>query len=158
MSSILILIVVLTAMLESKADEVSCDFIENLNWSIYPGGFETCSMMTNVKIHTPDTSIASNYDDEFEAIQFDENHEIKFLPVNVSEHFPNLIGISAWKCSIKTISKKNFEGLTQLIALGLGFNEIEVIDAHTFEDLTSLRKLYLRKRFLLFIQNEIFII
>lgn len=142
-------------LLESNADEVSCENMKIHRWDIFAGELNTCLLMTDVAIITPDTSIASNKDETIEGILFDGNKRVKFLPVSVSEKFPNLTGISAWNCAIETVSNRNFKNLSHLVALGLGSNQIETIDENTFEDLFSLKKLYLRKLFKFFNRRNI---
>lgn len=109
-------------------------------------------MWRDVTINKPETLITTSDSGTVEGILFDSNKGIEYLPVNVYEKFPNLIGISAWNCAVKAVTKKNFKNLKQLKFLGLASNHIETIDENTFEDLISLTTLNMRKKILI-LQN-----
>lgn len=87
--------------------------------------------------------IISTNDNTVKALELETNKNIFFLPVKVAENFPNLVGYSAWECSLKEISKENFAGLNKLKILELSRNAIEAIADDTFADLTDLSYLYL---------------
>lgn len=76
---------------------------------------------------------------------FLENKAIKFLPIKISESFPNLVALDAQYCSLTEITYENFAGLDQLAGLYLTKNAIEKIDYDTFKDLVSLKELNLSK-------------
>lgn len=71
------------------------------------------------------------------------NKKMQFLPENFAEKFPNLVVMWAPQCSIKKISKKNFQNLHKLRGIGLGDNRIEKIASDTFDGLVSLTHLFL---------------
>ncbi|CRK93245.1 CLUMA_CG006788, isoform A [Clunio marinus] len=73
------------------------------------------------------------------ALIFEDNKRIQFLPENISSWFPNLTDYIARNCSVKAISKINFLNLTELRSLNLDFNEIERLDGDIFEGLSSLK-------------------
>ena len=58
--------------------------------------------------------------------------------MKIVDNFPNLLGFSAGKCTLKTISKENFQGLIQLKELLLFENFIENIPVDVFEGLVAL--------------------
>lgn len=132
-------------ILETAASDFGCSISQKFHWSIYNGELHTC-MTIGVTINSPETSIMSDRDGTVQGMVFDDNPEIKFLPINVHEKFPNIIGLSAWQCAIKVVSKKNFKNLSHLTVLSLARNQIEKVDIDTFDDLTSLEKLHLRKK------------
>ena len=126
----------------ASADQVSCEKIENYGW--YFGSSKTCYMDKTTEINSADTTIASR-DESIEGLRFWGNKKIKFLPIKVSEKFPNLLGLEAGLCSLTTISTANFKGLNKLRFLGLQYNQIKKIRSDVFEDLVALEYLYLCK-------------
>lgn len=104
----------------------------------------------------PNTAIDSD-DYEIEAdpaindLIFSNNKKIEHLPVEVAITFPVLNFYSARNCSIKTIAKIHFKGLTFLKTLNLGENQIETIRSNTFEDLVSLTNLVLGEKKVLWV-------
>lgn len=105
-------------------------------------------------IHKPGFTISSRRDENITGIWFDQNQHIKYLPENVADRFPNLIGFSAESCGIKSISRENFKGLTELKHLWLKENMLEMIPTNTFSDLVSLEKLHLCKSVLHFGKSD----
>jgi Leucine-rich repeat (LRR) protein len=84
---------------------------------------------------TPDETITEIY--------ADGNLNLKYLPLNIYEIYPNMIGISFWYCSVVAVSKANFQKLSKIRRLALNQNRISVIENDTFEDLESLEWLLL---------------
>jgi hypothetical protein len=85
-------------------------------------------------------------DKKIEGLRFDENKKIHYLPENVSDVFLSINAYSAGDCSVREISKRNFLGMFNMKVLYLYDNLIEVIPNDTFEDLTELLLLWLRKK------------
>ena len=83
-------------------------------------------------------------------------NQIKFLPENIVESFPALIGYLINNCSIKTVKGKHFKGLNKLETLFLERNEIETIDGDSFKDLTKLDFLNLAHNKIEFLDEKIF--
>lgn len=69
---------------------------------------------------------------------FTRNKKIEYLPANIAEKFANVYTILAANCSIKSVSKENFQGLQFLRRVVLENNQIERIDSDTFTDLEAL--------------------
>ncbi|KAG5669790.1 hypothetical protein PVAND_000083 [Polypedilum vanderplanki] len=63
---------------------------------------------------------------------------IKFLPIKISDTFPNLLTIRAEYKSISKIRKENLKNLNKLRFLDLTGNKIETIEAGSFDDLVEL--------------------
>lgn len=150
------------AFAEEAEKKILCEPIETAFWD-FIGYLKTCRMWgasrainsTGFKILPKNEAVG--------AVNFNTNEKIEFLPVDVHESFPNLKVYAAsmnkfmfWKlqasdrffldqCSFLTISKENFESLTQLRVLNLELNQIEKISSDTFEDLISLQYLNLSK-------------
>lgn len=99
-------------------------------------------------IDAPNMKISTR-DDFMKGLGFRGNRKIEFLPNNVNENFPNLLGYRADACLIREISYPNFRGLNMLRRLDLDVNRIEKIASDTFSDLTSLQIVYLSEIFLI---------
>lgn len=80
-----------------------------------------------------------------EAFDSHGNKKISYLPGNLRKVFPDLAVIDASDCSIKTITKTNFNGLRSLKMLKLYDNEIEKVREGSFDGLDELTHLMLCK-------------
>lgn len=131
--------------LNANASQISCESVKNGSWWDPVNTVHTCFMDAKTSIDSEGTSIWPK-DASVKGLQFHENKKIKFLPVKVSESFPDLLALSAIKCSLETIKKANFEGMVKLKVLRLEHNQISTIYSDTFKDLIALDKLDLGKR------------
>lgn len=113
-------------------------------WS-FSGGQRTCRVSVTKSITSPGFSFPFSKDETVKGIEFFGNVNVSYLPVNIAEIFPNLVGYGAGNCSIKSISKANFQGLTSLKELLLFENFIETIPNNIFDGLTSLEFINLGK-------------
>lgn len=102
-----------------------------------------CKMTNYTIIRRPDISISDQTDESIIGIDFNNNSNIHFLPISVFRSFPKLTTFGASDCSIREVSKKNFQRLWELVLLKLSGNEIFAITSDTFEDLTELSILLL---------------
>lgn len=135
---------------EASVDEVSCERIKILEWRNF-GNQKTCFMTDTTSINVQGLKISAQADEMVCGLRFTDNEKVSFLPNNVHKKFPNLLGFDAFSCSIKSVSRENFKGLKRLEELWLGANRIEKIMNNTFLDLTSLKRLNLGKKGLLFV-------
>lgn len=94
---------------------------------------------TGVTLSTP----ANN---NVKRIDFAYNKQIEYLPEDVYQNFPELTVFDAPTCSVKKLSKATFRNLSKLEFIILDSNLIERIDSGTFESLTQLKKIYMRKK------------
>lgn len=85
----------------------------------------------------------SSVNDTIGGFNVQGNVQLNYLPTDVGERFPNVKIFDAGSCSIKAISKANFKKMGNLRTLWLGYNQIEEIHRGTFEDLKSLKSLFL---------------
>lgn len=99
---------------------------------------EFCFMDEKTVINATNFVVGDPSDDEIGGIKFDENKNIEFLPYKIHMQLPNLIIYQASKCSIKQITKKNFEKLSRLKEIDMSFNQIRKISGNTFRGLESL--------------------
>lgn len=88
------------------------------------------------------------------AVWFANNTNIKYLPIQVNERFPNLELYNAENCAVAEVSKENFKDLILMETLNLAGNVIEEVKSDTFEDLFGLDSINLGKFFLLEVKNE----
>lgn len=121
-----------------------CDVFSAWPWS-FDGGQTICRVPLTKSIYSPETSITLIQERSVRGLEFNGNRNVAYLPINVSAVFPNLIRYSAGNCSIVSITKSNFEGLTNLRELLLYENLIEEIPSKVFDDLTSLEVINLGK-------------
>lgn len=100
--------------------------------------YETCFMTYKTVINDTNFVFADLRDEEIEGVTFEGNKKIEYLPNKMYLQFPNVLIYKASRCSIKQISRENFENLNRLKYIELAFNEIQKISATTFEALASL--------------------
>lgn len=117
------------------------------NWKKYRD-LEAITLMTftlneNQEINHNNFTINAVKNEEVEALYIKNNALIEFLPVKVTEIFPNLVVYDASVCRVQSISADNFLNLTKLEELILFGNKIEKIESKTFDDLISLKILSL---------------
>lgn len=84
-------------------------------------------------------------DQSINGLYMSGNKRIEYLPVNVHRNFPNIKQYLAEDCSIREISRKNFEKLYEVSEIRLRENQIEKIPSDTFADLPLLLYIGLRK-------------
>lgn len=110
---------------------------------------EKCIMNKRTAINDTNFVISDLEDEDITGIEFDSNKKIEYLPYKIYMQFPNMISYSADSCSIKQISKYNFEKLHRLNTILLESNKIQKISGNTFKGLTSLIFINLSKFFVL---------
>lgn len=81
--------------------------------------------------------------------------EVKHIPVNLSQTFPNLVAISLPGCSISSIGD-HFKGLSDVVILSLSSNQIDTVAIDAFKDNAHLEYLELDTNKLKYISNELF--
>lgn len=89
-------------------------------------------------------------------IQFDELKS-SFLPVELDKVFPNLMWYIAISLPLKSVGRKNFKGLSDLVYLQLHSCSLKVLPKTTFYDLTELAVLNLENNKIRSIHREAFI-
>lgn len=143
-TNFLILIFLMEVFVSIETKEIAHGSIADGNWVPPIFTVKTSFVLTTTTINKPNVIIAPG-DESIKGLRIDYNNKIFYLPIKVGENFPNLLGYSAYSCSIKDISRANFYGLSKLKFLSLGSNRIEKIASDTFSDLTDLERLALRK-------------
>lgn len=117
----------------------------NINWGALDSR-KTCHMNSTV-IDSKDFLITSDRDDAVEVFYAFENRKLEYLPRNLGDKFPNLLGLNAAHCSITEVSKESFKGLGKLLQLRLYGNQIEKFVDDTFEYIPAIVEIHLGKKF-----------
>lgn len=125
----------------ADSSSVSC-VIKDTRWNFSDKPLKTCGI-ENLTTATENVFIDSPKNLKVEGLSIQLKREVEFLPKNISESFPRLIGISVSYCGLKTVTDNCFEGLKNLRYLCLDENYIEIIATEAFRDLTKLKQLSL---------------
>lgn len=139
--------------------EISCESVIMFAWykiDTSLGTQKSCFMEGPTTIDSTGTTIKSSKDADMGGMSFYANKKVSFLPEKLSVVYPYLVALSAYSCSIKTISKENFKGLRSLKYIELGGNQLERLDTGVFNDLVSLELLHLNNNKLKFLNYETF--
>lgn len=96
-------------------------------------GLLSCSSKS-VVIKADNMSISGSKNDEIRVIDLSKNRKVEFLPIHVFVKLPLITNYYANKCSIRNISRKNFERLHAIYELNFKDNSIETIPSDTFQD------------------------
>lgn len=127
-------------LLKAAVKEVSCNFKKAD--SIYLNReINTCAISAN--IDSEGFVIKSDVDTSVEQIDFRRNRQIKFLPRNAGEKFPNLKELYARNCGLKVINDNYFKNMGNLIYFNMNRNKISSIQPDAFKDLTNVERIYL---------------
>lgn len=136
-----------------KTQEVTCDLGDSF-WKFSAADFYTCTIGNQV-IDFPGykIKISSEEGAKVKALSFNDNKGIKFLPINLSEVFPNLVEISAKNTFLESLSGKVFEGLGKLKRITLANHDLKVIENENFAGLDELEELDLSEGNIRFIDE-----
>lgn len=130
---------------ENSIDKiVKCDFADR-RFGYSARNLYTCEIFKESIDRTGYIIDFTNKSVIIEGLSLNYNINARYLPVNISQEFPDLVEISASFCKIQKITKENFYGLTKIKAINLSKNEMQTIDDDTFSDLVSLEWLGLGK-------------
>lgn len=140
----------------------------------------TFRINSNDAILVENGEIMTTRNEAVKAVTFNNNKNIKYPPIKVHEKFPNLVAYQIFNCSVKDVRHKNFEHLSEIQAVYLGFNlithipsdtfndqpklkflslqgnQFQTIDGHMFENLKNLRELFLNDNHINFISRSAF--
>lgn len=134
------------ARIDKKFDEAQnvCEFVGE-SWFNHQVKLKSCWVTQTSIFSDQNGTILAEHDEAVNGLYFQKNQKILYLPKHIDKIFPNLKVYDAYCCSIKEISKQNFENLQSLKVLMLRNNQIEKIMSDTFQGLTNLEIIYLRK-------------
>lgn len=139
---IFVLLIIKLGQPASATGSISCETLGTDSWYRI-GALRSCRMRGNTSITSDSFIVNSSADSSVLGMTFYSNKNIFYLPIRVSENFPNLVAFGAGYCSIKALYKSNFKNLFNLKNLELSSNQIEKIESGIFGDLTSLEILWL---------------
>lgn len=126
---------------ETESPEITCDFAE-VYWKYSDKELYTCTIQTqSIEWSNYKIKVSQADSEKVQAVSFDGNTKMKYLPVNIAEAFPNLIELSAKNSYLESISSDNFHGLDKLKRISLTDNDLNVIEGGTFGGLTRLELL-----------------
>lgn len=66
---------------------------------------------------------------------------VYYVPHGISKHFPHLTDLMIYKCGLKAITRKDLEGLDQLIELDCSENELKCLPNDLFVGMKNLRRI-----------------
>lgn len=127
---------------------VQCESVEYFRMMPDWDEEESCLMANLTVISSPGVTISETVDNSIPGLNFDGNKNIKYLPSQIFKTLPQLTMLSAYSCSIKSISKESFENLSSLRCLWLSGNRITKVSSDTFDGLKLLELLDLSKTIL----------
>lgn len=128
---------VLRCIFLSIGAEIACDSDECF--------VDPCCLITTTAINASDFTFSGLEDESVLLFDSARNQNVEFLPIRISNKFPNLVSYNADRCAIREISKTNFANLFHLRMLNLIGNRLEIIKSDTFKDLVNLESLLLCK-------------
>jgi Leucine-rich repeat (LRR) protein len=137
-----------------ESNSIYCDFKDNDLFS-KKSYFWTCDLSSQ-NINQTKNLISTSKNATLKGLQANDNKEIKVIPENIFEKFPNLKRITFWADAIRIIEKKHFKGMKKLEELRFNYNEIETIAEGSFNDLKNLKILNLHSNKIKNLHMEIF--
>lgn len=137
---IIILLICVAVTGTTEAAGINC---EKIGRSV--ANKNACYLNSTTIIVASKVRFAGPKNSNVDAILFDNNVDLQFLPVNIYEKFPNLERISGESAAVKAISSMNFERLLKMKFLNLKANRIEFIPNDCFEGLLNLIEINLCK-------------
>ena len=149
---------------ETELKEVGCEY-EDAFWPSLNKTLFTCVVSSDQVIDSRGYTISVNINpfalplidgDSVQALSFSSNKNIKFLPENIAEAFPNLLVLSSQDNSIETIAKSNLKNLNKLQSLSFSGNKIKSLEPNVLEDLTSLEEINLEDNDFEYVVETIF--
>lgn len=134
--------------------EVKCKH-SNVQWNYLKGILHSCRIDSQ-KIDDRGYTISSSSNASVDVLDIQNTTDIKFIPENIADKFPQLIVLQVINCSVETISDKNFKNLRKLKYLHLPLNQIDVIERNAFKDLVKLEWLSLFHNQIEYVSSQLF--
>lgn len=129
---------------------------DRYDYNYWSENFPTFQVNPYHGTNSDDFTILTEKNSTVKNLRLVDNKNIEFLPIKVSEIFPNLLQYSSENCLIKTISYANFKGLFKLKVLNLAHNQIERLETGFFDDFNNLGELRLTLNKINFIAEDAF--
>lgn len=110
----------------------------------------------NQPITDPWYNILDTSDSFIESFYIDNDKNVKFIPENVGEKFPNVIVFHVVKTGLTSIAAKDFRNLPNLKEIELNDNEIERVNRNTFKYLLQLEHINLASNKIRHLSADVF--
>lgn len=101
---------------------------------------KTC--VVNQNINNEDDVIGSAFDTTIEQFHISRNKEVRFLPREIGERFPNLENFFVRDCGLEVLRNHYFQNMRNLRLLSLQNNKISSIESFAFQGLTKVEHLF----------------
>lgn len=152
---LLFILSALSALLCASAQkEVTCKHY-NAQWLYFKRNLFTCRIEKQ-RIDDVGFIITSTTNTTVDVLDIQSSTDVKFIPENIADKFPQLIALQIFNCSVESISEQNFKSLRKLKYLHLPRNEIESIDKNAFKDLVRLEWLSLFHNNIEYLHSQVF--
>ena len=132
--------------------ELKCDF-EYVQWNFL--GFKYSARVLEppitkhgscIKAVKATSIVFGKKNNEAKGLRFKK--DVHFIPLGLSEHFPQLKALNIGYCKLKEISRKDLIGFSSLEELYLNGNKLKSLPNDLFADTPRLRWIYLNDNFL----------
>lgn len=141
-------------------DNVICDV--KIRDDPFDSGFQTkrtktvyCEFDDAIHITKP-TTLSNSANENVTELLMRNNKKIEYLPQDAAVPFPNLNTINAYDCSVKSLTKLHFQGLTKMRIVNLAKNQLETIDENSFDDTVNVAGLYFDDNKLIDLPSKLF--
>jgi Leucine rich repeat len=109
----------------------------------YAGNFQRTCNIENQSIDNHGYIITPARDATVKTFNIRNNKNVKFIPDNVGDTFPQLIAFQIWNCSLEVVEGFPFKSMHELQLLNLGSNHIVYIESGAFDQLIKLERIQL---------------
>ncbi|KAL7017641.1 hypothetical protein ACKWTF_010465 [Chironomus riparius] len=154
----LIVLIILIAFCDKTVSQQK--YIRGYNsqnvWTILSMRYCTFNVLQNETIYAQDFMIFAKRSETTEAISFEGNKKIAYLPIKVYNVFPNLVAYEVFDCSLRAVKRENFERLDKLQFVGLQQNQLRHIPYDTFRALIHLQHIHLYGNELTYVEERTF--
>lgn len=139
----------------SKTDEreLNCSFkIEESNWY---GNLSACIIEHD--IDHEGYVLGSPLNSTVQRFKISDNEEVKFLPAQIGQKFPNLTDFWTEKCGLTIVRDFYFKNMGNLRLLGLNNNKILSVEPEAFRDLVNVEDLQLFGNKIVTLDEKLFV-
>lgn len=116
----------------------------------------TYTLSPDTIIDRPYYKIDFNPNNNIEVFKILNNENVKYLPINMHESFPNLLEYEVTGCKVGEVRYDNFKNMKQLKEIKLNNNKIQSIAPSTFDDARQLEKIHFVSNKLTSLSPELF--
>lgn len=135
--------------------EVTCE-VQNVFDKGEGKEISECKFDETIAISEPSATLSNAVDENVKRLLMVDNKNVEYLPQNIGVSFPNLELFDTANCSIKSVTKQNFIGLTALDSMYIHSNKLQSLDENVFSDLVNLRVLYLGDNLIMELPTQTF--